>query len=522
MDNHHHHHGCCGCSHPGQMPRRSFLAAVGGTAVGAAAIVNATAAADAPQLNSAPVNTIVKRKELVVQPVLSYRVWKPAKKSSWRGWGGFHSEADYDAEAARIQRELEEMQSKAGFALKMLPLQRVVNVEQAKAVCAGNADVMLIYAATGDSADIEALISPDRHNLMFVRHKSGPVYLWYEIASPRMLRKTVDNLGQPGLLPSDVVVDNTDELVWRLRALSALHNTVGSKIIALGDASGWGAGGRKAPEIATTKWKLDIIPVSYDDLGKRIAAVQSDSAMVGKSVADAAEYMKGNGVTLSTDQGFVERAFLLNEVFKALMAEAGANAFTINNCMSTIMPMSETTACLPLTLINDSGALAFCESDFVVIPSGILLNHICQTPVFLNDPTYPHDGVITLAHCTAPRRMDGRNLEKVNILTHYESDFGAAPKVDFAIGQKVTVIDPDFDCKRWIGFRGEVVENPFMDICRSQVDVSIDGDCDYLAETMCGFHWMMAYGDHRKELGYALRKMDIVWDDLTAEKEKKA
>ncbi len=61
-----------------------------------------------------------------------------------------------------------------------------------------------------------------------------------------------------------------------------------------------------------------------------------------------------------------------------------------------------------------------------------------------------------------------------------------------------------------------------MDICRSQVDVSIEGDCNYLAETMCGFHWMMAYGDHRRELGYALRKMDIDWDDLTATMEKNA
>jgi len=177
------------------MPRRSFLAAVGGTAVGAAAIANATAPSVVPPWKSVPMTTAAMRKELVVQPVLSYRVWNRAEKTSWRGWGGFHSEADYDAEAARIAQELEDIKNKAGFAMKMLPLQRVVNVDQAKAVCAGTADVMLIYAATGDTSDIEALIRPDRYNLMFVRHKSGPVYLWYEIASPRMLRKMVDTLG---------------------------------------------------------------------------------------------------------------------------------------------------------------------------------------------------------------------------------------------------------------------------------------------------------------------------------------
>jgi hypothetical protein len=183
--------------------------------------------------------------------------------------------------------------------------------------------------------------------------------------------------------------------------------------------------------------------------------------------------------------------------------------------MSTIMPMSETTACLPLSLINDSGALAFCESDFVVIPSGILLHHISGTPVFLNDPTYPHDGVITIAHCTAPRRMDGKRLEKATILTHFESDYGAAPKVEMQIGQVMTVLDPDFGCKRWIGFRGKVEANPFMAVCRSQVDVTIEGDCETLAQEMCGFHWMTGYGDYLKEVGYALGKMDIGWLNLS-------
>ncbi len=84
----------------------------------------------------------------------------------------------------------------------------------------------------------------------------------------------------------------------------------------------------------------------------------------------------------------------------------------------------------PPSLLNDAGYLAFCESDFVVITSGILLHYASGLPVFLNDPTYPHDGIVTLAHCTAPRKMDGRRAERAKILTHFESDYGAAPKVE--------------------------------------------------------------------------------------------
>jgi hypothetical protein len=83
------------------------------------------------------------------------------------------------------------------------------------------------------------------------------------------------------------------------------------------------------------------------------------------------------------------------------------------------------------------------------------------------------------------------------------------------LGQVVTCIDPDFACKRWIGLRGAIEANPFLAICRSQVDVAIEGDCDTLAQEMCGFHWMLAYGDHLKETGYALSKLGIGWLNLS-------
>ncbi len=184
--------------------------------------------------------------------------------------------------------------------------------------------------------------------------------------------------------------------------------------------------------------------------------------------------------------------------------------------MQTIMPLAQTTACLALSTLNDDGYLAFCESDFVVIPSGILLASIAGKPMFLNDPTYPHDGLITLAHCTAPRKLDGCTYAPVRILSHFESDYGAAPKVEMKRGQVVTNLIPDFANKRWVGFAGTVVANPFLDICRSQVDVRIHGDQDRLLEEMGGFHWMTCYGDHLREMGYALRKAGVGWLNLSA------
>ena len=197
------------------------------------------------------------------------------------------------------------------------------------------------------------------------------------------------------------------------------------------------------------------------------------------------------------------------------MKEADCQAITVNNCMGTIMPLAETTACTTLSTLNDAGFLAFCESDFVVIPSGILLARISGLPVFLNDPTYPHDGVITLAHCTAPRKMDGKALEPTKIMTHFESDYGAAPKVDMKKGQIVTNIIPDFKAERWVGLTGEIVDNPLLPICRSQIDIRFNCNSLQLAERMPGFHWMTSYGDYLREIGYALKRIPIQWEVLS-------
>ena len=196
------------------------------------------------------------------------------------------------------------------------------------------------------------------------------------------------------------------------------------------------------------------------------------------------------------------------------MAESDCRAMTINSCMGTIMPMAETTACLTLSLLNDAGYLAFCESDFVVIPAGILLASTCDRPVFLNDPTYPHDGIITLAHCTAPRRMGGEKLDPARIMTHFESDYGAAPKVEMPVGQTVTNIVPDFKAERWTGLLARIDAAPFLPICRSQIDIRFDCSDDVLARHMPGFHWITGYGDYLREIGYALKRVSIQWDCL--------
>ncbi len=495
--------------------RRDFIKTLGLSAAGLGAWTTAVSQANTGYRRPIAGMGLRIGSTLRVKPALVYHLSQRREAWSWRPWGGLHTQSDVNKEAARIEGELKKLSSSADFPVEILPVAKVNSDAQAAEVKKSDCDVFLIYAASGGQGWLDTIASAEKPDIMFLRHKSGPVYLWYETAHPRFLRRTTDKYQQPDMNVWDIVVDEYDDVLWRLRALYGLKNILGTRIVAIGDAAGWGEGYKLGPQTAREIWKLDIRPVTYQRLGPMIKKNMADEKVLQQARQQADEYLAQKGVSLHTDKKFLVNAFVLTKVFKELMEEADAPAITVNQCMGTIIPMAQTTACMPLSFINDEGLMAFCESDFVVIPSGILLRYISGKPSFLNDPTHPHNGVTTCAHCTAPRRMNGRDYEPVQIHTHFESDYGAAPKVQMGKGQVITILVPSFSSKKWIGCRGRIIDHPFYDICRSQIDVQIDGDWKRLLEEMQGFHWMICYGDYLREVGYAIKKAGIEWENIS-------
>jgi hypothetical protein len=507
---------CCGSSHgnqPNEMSRRKFVQLTGTGALGTVAL---SGLSWAELINYSPADKYApKRSTLVVKPVFIYEIPERRAQTSWRSWGGIQTEKDANEEISRIQEELKTLSSQADFPISFLPVSGVRTLDDlSKIEDLKAADMYIVYPAGGGSNMFDFLNKTGKEIIFFCRYKSGPVYLWYEIISPRYLRQHTDSLKVTGIDENDVVIDSREELLWRLRALCGLKNTKNSRILAIGGPGAWSQPLESTINKVKEKYKLDIQSVSYEELGRLITEARSDNSVMADARNKAADYLLDSAVKLETDRKFVENCFVLEDVFIRLMEKFSCRAITINNCMGTIMPLAETSACLTLSLLNDAGYLAYCESDFVVVPVGILLANISGKPSFLNDPTYPHNNIITLAHCTAPRRMDGKNLAPARILTHFESDYGAAPKVEMLLGQTVTCVMPDFVFENYVGLPGKIADNPFMDICRSQIDVSYNCNSRIVAEKMHGFHWITVYGDYIRETGYALKKMGINFESL--------
>ncbi|RPI41505.1 MAG: sugar isomerase, partial [Bacteroidetes bacterium] len=372
----HHHHAV----HPPVINRREFIRMTGGSALS----VTAPGGLTWPLLSS-PVPRAgygIKRRALTVKPILVYSVPEYSHQTSWRAWGGIQTVEDAGKEISRIETELRELGTIADFPVKFLPVDAV----QGSADLGGvrdldQADVFLVYAAGGWMDTFEALQKRKKEMIFFCRHRSGPVYLWYEIISPRYLRQHTDTLALAGIDETDVVIDSQEEILWRLRALCGLKNTLNTGIVAVGGPGAWAQPEDVVPRLVEEKFGFMISSVSYDELGMLITEARRDPPAVADSRKRAGEYLEDRSVTLETDRSFVENCFLLEDIFIRIMERAGCRALTINGCMGTIMPLAGTSACLTLSLLNDHGYLSFCESDFVVIPSGVLLANISGQPV---------------------------------------------------------------------------------------------------------------------------------------------
>ena len=493
--------------------RRGFLGSLGGTAALGGLMTTASVQARAASSGQASGTKLPLGAPLRVKPVLGYYVCQRREKTSWRSYGGLQSRAEVDGEARRIEGELKRLSSQADFPIDMLPLASFDNTQQAKEVAGSDCDAFLVYAAGGHDRGWYASLAASKPNVMFLRHN----YLWHEIAHWRFLRSSGDTFTESNMGVDDIVVDDYGEVLWRLRALYGLKNAKGTTMLAIGGLRAYSGPGQKlGPKHAKEVWGYEIKTVTARQFAERLGEARADKAIMKAVERQADELIAQPNVTLQTDRRFVVNSFLALRVCKDLMKEAGATNFGFANCMGSDIAMLDTPPCLVLSLANDEGLTAYCHTDLTHTLPGVLLRWIAGKPTFVCNSHFPHHGIFTVAHCAAPRKMNGKDYEPAKIMTHFESDYGAATKVEYTKGQTVTVIVPNLHCTKWMGFRGKILGSPSHPACRSQIDIEIDGNWRQLLTDMEGFHTQLCYGDYLREVGYALKKLGkLEWKNIS-------
>jgi len=508
---------CGGCSSSprpqpaGGFSRRQFLQGAGAAGVAMGGLAMAAAKVCAETAEPVTVEQPFPRgAALRVRPILVFDVPTRQDRSSWRSYGGIHTPEAAREEAGRIEKELGQLEQKAEFPIQVQPVQLLDSQAKLGQVALDDTDLCIVYAA--GSCTQWPLKVP---MAMFVRHRSGPFYLGFEIAHWRFLRQSGDPFVLEGFDTDDVVVDSYDELLWRLRAMYGLKNARGTKMLTIGGLCAYSREAQEnGPRVAQEVWDYDFVDVTDDEFTKRLNAARADQQVVKQVEEQTVALLNMPNVKLETDRKFVLNSYMALHVCRQFLQETGASNFGFSRCMGHgQIAMLDTPACLVLSLANDEGYTAYCHTDLSHTMPGVLLRWMASRPTFVCNSHYPHDGLFFVAHCQAPRRMNGRDFEPATIMTHYESDYGAACKTHYTEGQEVTVVVPNLVCTKWQGFRGKIVGAPSYPACRSQMEILIDGDWKRLVREMQGFHTQIVYGDYTRELGYALKKLggQIQW-----------
>ncbi len=508
--------GCCSNTQPQSvlsLSRRRFMQGLGVAGAGMGKLAMTDTPVWAANAEPIPADQPFPRgAALRVKPILVFDVPTRRDKSSWRNYGAIQTPEAVRNEAVRIEKELRLLQQTAEFPIQVQAVERLDSEAKLGKVNVDNVDLCLVYAA-GYVTQWPLKVPM----VMFVRHRSGPFYLGFEIAHWRFLRGNGDELARPDYDTDDVVVDSCDELLWRLRAMYGLKNARGTRMLTIGGLTAYSAPAQQnGPRVAKEVWGYDFVNVTNEEFTKRLGAARADQQVAKRIEAQTAALINLPNLKLETEGKFVFNSYMALHVVRQFLQETGASNFGFAQCMGHAqITMLDTPACLVLSLANDEGYTAYCHTDLSHTMPGVLLRWIASRPAFVCNSHVPHDGLYFVAHCQAPRRMNGRDFEPATIMTHYESEYGAAPKVEMPIGQEVTFLDPEYSTGRWLGFKGKVKRNPYYEICRSQQDVEIIGNWKKLKNEVRDSHWVMVYGDYLKEAGYAARKLGLKWENFS-------
>jgi L-fucose isomerase-like protein len=177
---------------------------------------------------------------------------------------------------------------------------------------------------------------------------------------------------------------------------------------------------------------------------------------------------------------------------KKIAEEHNLNAMTVR-CFDLIEEY-KTTGCYAVAKLNDGGFVAGCEGDVPAVVAMIILSEISESPTFLANASFVEGRKITLAHCTiAPRLTTDYRYD-----THFESGLGISIAGALKLGERVTLLRLSKELDRLRVGEGTIVKGEAWSekLCRTQVEIELDGNAEIIKNAPLGNHHVVAYGEH--------------------------
>lgn len=189
------------------------------------------------------------------------------------------------------------------------------------------------------------------------------------------------------------------------------------------------------------------------------------------------------------------KAFTIHHRLEEVVQKHQLKGFTIR-CFDLLNTV-DTTGCLGLSLLNQSGIIGSCEGDIPAMLSMYLLFQATNQIGFQANPAWIDTFLnqIKFAHCTIPLNM----VEDYHLRTHFESGKGVAIS-GLMKHEKVTIFKLSRNLEDFYLEEGFIISTPREEnLCRTQVVIQLP-EVSYFLEKPYGNHHIIIYGHHKEKI----------------------
>ncbi len=257
----------------------------------------------------------------------------------------------------------------------------------------------------------------------------------------------------------------------------------------IGGPSSWLTYSLPEPEALERRLGVKVVDIPMDEFGKAYSSVS-------KAPPVRATQGRGRVAALEVPRPDFAKSEAIYGALRSLAEDNNLSAVS-PRCFDFIKDHGAT-GCLALSRLNDEGVVAGCEGDIPSTVAMITLAEVSGLPAFMGNPSFISGHRLVLAHCTMATKL----ADRVHYRTHFESGIGVALAGEFRRRSRVTVARFAKGYGLLRAGAGTIARGaPWSeDLCRSQVEIRMDGDADVLWERPIGNHLVMTYGDHVEPL----------------------
>lgn len=184
---------------------------------------------------------------------------------------------------------------------------------------------------------------------------------------------------------------------------------------------------------------------------------------------------------------------------KELISKYNLSAITIR-CFDLLN--YNCTACLGMSLCNDEGLVAGCEADLQATLTMMVVSFLTSQPCWMANSSRidKYKNTITLAHCTIATKMI-TDLSEATLLPHMESGKCLSIRGPLKRGEVTLARLGGNNLDKMLIATGKVVKNlQEPDLCRTQVEVKLNGNVEGLLTNTLGNHHILTYGNLESKL----------------------